>query len=58
MYKINNADTKYPILVYKDGKDLDVLDGLHRLSKLVKNKRKTVKIKYITSEMLRKAEIK
>jgi len=56
--KINNANTKYPILVYKDGKNLDVLDGLHRLSKLIKNKRKTVKIKYITSEMLRKAEIK
>ena len=32
-----------------------LLDGLHRLSKLVKNKRKTIKIKYITSEMLRKA---
>ena len=58
MDKINNADTKYSILVYKDGKNLDVLDGLHRLSKLVKNKRKTIKIKYITSEMLRKAEIK
>ena len=29
MDKINNANTKYPILVYDDGKNLDVLDGLH-----------------------------
>lgn len=57
MDKINSADTKYAILVYDDGKDLDVLDGLHRLSKLVNNQEKTVKVKYVTSEMLRKSNI-
>ena len=57
MDKINNADTKYPILVFKDGNDLDVLDGLHRLSKLFKNKRKTVVVKFLTPEILKKAKI-
>ena len=56
--KIQTADTSFPILVYKDNDDWDVLDGLHRLAKLVLKKRKTVVVKIITPEILKKAKVR
>ena len=56
--KITNADLSYPIIIYNDNGDLDVLDGLHRLSKAVILKRKTINVKYVTDDVLNKAKIK
>lgn len=40
-----DADTKYPILVVKDGEELNVCDGLNRLYKAIKiEKRKTLPV--------------
>ena len=67
--KINNADLQYPIIIYdqnlkssassasRDSSDLDVLDGLHRLAKAVILKHKTIKVKYVTTDILQKCKI-
>lgn len=55
--KIKEADTKYPILVYDDKGDMDILDGLHRLAKLYLLGKKRAKIRYITDDILDKARI-
>lgn len=56
--KIINADLLYPIIIYDDNGDLDVLDGLHRLAKSVILGRKTIKVKYISNDILLKCKIK
>ncbi len=56
--KIINADLSYPIIIYDDNGDLDVLDGLHRLAKSVLLKRKTINVKYISNDILLKCKIK
>ena len=48
----------YKIIIYDDNGDLDVLDGLHRLSKSVILKRKTINVKYISNDILLKCKIK
>jgi hypothetical protein len=55
--KILNAELKYPIIIYDDDGDLDVLDGLHRLCKAYLLGYKTIKIKYVTMELLNKSKI-
>ncbi len=55
---ILDADLSYPLIIYKDNDDLDILDGLHRLAKSVKLGRKTVKVKIATYKMLDYARIK
>ena len=56
--KIINADLSYPIIVYDDNGDLDILDGLHRLAKSVMLRRKTIKVKYVSNDILSKCKIK
>ena len=56
--KIINANLLYPIIIYDDNGDLDVLDGLHRLAKSVILKRKTINIKYVSNDILLKCKIK
>ena len=56
--KIINADLSYPIIIYEDNGYLDVLDGLHRLAKSVILKRKTIKVKYVSNDILLKCKIK
>ena len=55
--KIENADLSYPIIIYDDNGDLDVLDGLHRLAKSVILKRKTINVKYISNDILNTCKI-
>lgn len=55
--KIMNADLSYPIIVYDDHGDLDILDGLHRLAKSVILKRKTINVKFVTEDILSKCKI-
>lgn len=57
-FKMMEADLSYPIIVYDDNGDLDVLDGLHRLSKAKVEKRKTINVKIINDEILAKAKVK
>lgn len=54
MRRINNADTKYPIIVVEDDYDLrgGILDGNHRFAKLIISGATHVNYKYVT-----KAEI-
>jgi len=56
--KILNANLQYPIIVYQDKDDLDILDGLHRLCKIYMLDKRTIKVKYITKDLLDKARIK
>lgn len=56
--KIINADLSYPIIIYNDNGDLDILDGLHRLVKSLVLGRKTIKVKYISNDILLKCKIK
>jgi hypothetical protein len=56
--KIMNADLSYPIIIYNDNGDLDVLDGLHRLAKSVILERKTICVKYVSDDILLKCKIK
>jgi len=70
--KINNADLQFPIIIYvhnmdssssssssasRDKSDLDILDGLHRLAKAVILKHKTIKVKYVTTDILQKCRV-
>lgn len=57
--KIIQADLSYPIIVYMDdiSGDLDVLDGLHRLSLATILGRKTINVKYVCMEILEKTKI-
>lgn len=56
--KIMDADLSYPIIIYDDNGDLDVLDGLHRLAKSIILKRKTINVKYVSNDILLKCKIK
>jgi len=55
--KIEDADLSYPIIVYNDNGDLDILDGLHRLAKSVMLGRKTIKVKMVSNDILSKCKI-
>ena len=51
-----NATTLVPLGL--DGtRDLDILDGLHRLAKAVILKHKTIKVKYVTIDILQKCRV-
>lgn len=54
--RILNADLSYPILVH--AANYDILDGLHRLSLAVIEKRKTINVILINQEMIDKCKIK
>jgi hypothetical protein len=56
--KIMNSDLSYPIIIYNSDGDLDVLDGLHRLAKSVILKRKTIKVKCVSNDILLQCKIK
>jgi len=57
--RINKANLSYPIIVILDeNKNLDVLDGLHRLSKAYMKGIKKIKAQYVTMDILNKAKIK
>jgi len=56
-YKIIHADLSFPIIIYQDNHDLDILDGLHRLAKSILLQRKTISVKYITNKLLLKCKI-
>ena len=55
--KILEADLSYSIIVYKDGDDLDVIDGLHRLAKTIHLKKDVISVKMVTREMVEKGRI-
>jgi hypothetical protein len=54
--RVKNADTNYPILIGKYGKKWITYDGAHRLSKLVKQEKDSIKVikvpKYILNKCL------
>jgi hypothetical protein len=51
--KIKNADTSYPLDIMRNKKGKwCTLDGLHRLVKLIMQKKKTVKVRKIPPEMI------
>jgi len=57
--KILEANLSYAVIIHIDSdNELDILDGLHRLSKVVMNKHTTIKAKILTDEILSKARIK
>lgn len=56
--RVNIADLSYPILIYDNNGDLDILDGLHRLCKSVLMKKETIRAKYVTKDILIKTRIK
>lgn len=56
-HSIQVADLTYPILVYQDHGEYDILDGLHRLSKAVSLHHETIQVKILTDVMLDHARI-
>jgi hypothetical protein len=60
MKRIKKADTSYPIIIIEDEFDKygSILDGNHRFAKLIMNKAKVVKYKFITKKELEKFRIK
>ena len=59
--RINNADTKYPIIVMEDKYDRfgTILDGNHRFAKLItQNNVKKIEVVYFTRKELDKLKIK
>jgi len=50
--RIHDADLTYPIIVMEHNKQLEVIDGAHRLAKSHILKRKTVACVKVTPEML------
>ena len=54
---ILSADLKFPILVHKNGDDLDVLDGKHRLAFISLQHGSSVRVRYVTETMLDKARV-
>lgn len=56
--RLKNADYSYPLLVVIENRKYYAVDGLHRLTKAVNDKIKTVPCKIITKEILLKAKVK
>ena len=59
MRRIKRADAIYPLIVIEDDNDKygSILDGNHRFAKMIMNKNKIVKIKYITKKELDKLKV-
>lgn len=53
--RIRNCDLNYPILIQEDGNY--VLDGYHRVCRLIIEGRDTVRVKFVSNDMLKKADI-
>jgi hypothetical protein len=58
--RIKKADVSYPLIITEDDYDKygSILDGNHRFAKLIMNKSKKVKIKFLTKKELEKFRIK
>lgn len=54
---IKDANLEYPILIYKDGKEWDILDGLHRLAKANMLFHKVIAARVLTPKVLSKAKL-
>jgi hypothetical protein len=55
--RVNISNLSYPILVYDNNGDLDILDGLHRLCKSILMKKETIQVKYVTKNILMKTRL-
>jgi hypothetical protein len=55
--RVNTSNLLYPILVYDNNGDLDILDGLHRLCKSILMKKETIRVKYVTKNILMKTRL-
>ena len=53
-YRIDGADISYPLLVDKKN---NIIDGMHRLCRALRNGWDTIPIKYVSKEILCKAQI-
>lgn len=52
-----NADTKYPILLYGNKKDFEILDGHHRIGKQILDNEPTIDGVFVPKSILDKATI-
>ena len=50
--RVKNANTNFPIIIYKKNKKFYLCDGLHRLTKSYINKIKTIKVIFTTKNQL------
>src|SRR3972149_9954277 len=50
--KVGNVDMQYPICIYYFKNHWIVLDGVHRFTKALMNKDKTIKVKRISNKMM------
>ena len=52
--KVEEADLKYPIEIYKNKDRWIILDGVHRFTKAVQLGKKTIKVRRISDEIIKK----
>jgi hypothetical protein len=54
--KIEKADLKYPIEIYKHKDKWIILDGVHRFTKAIRLGHKTIKVRKISEEIAQKTK--
>ncbi len=55
--KVDKANLKYPIEIYKHKDKWIILDGVHRFTKAVQSGKETIKVRKITDEIIAKVKM-